>query len=287
MNAKSNTRRTGTCWLAFGAALVALEGAAATHTVSTVTALTNAIANANSGDTIVLAAGRYDLSTLAPYANGTSWGTMSTPDANAGKTCLWINRRLTIKGADNTAWHAKTREQESILDGGGVAAIFYCYAGGGRNTSFHHVTFENGVAESGKKGGAIYALGPAGHTANLSQGLVTNCVFRNCSASSGGGTYAYNVYDSLYENCRRRIGSTGAYSAIARRQAAAASMSMKIARRRGLMPDTWRTACFPTARLKAAERSMSGWPGSCADAVFHATRLRRARSTPRTSFLRY
>ena len=212
MNAKSNTRRTGTCWLAFGAALVALEGAAATHTVSTVTALTNAIANANSGDTIVLAAGRYDLSTLAPYANGTSWGTMSTPDANAGKTCLWINRRLTIKGADNTAWHAKTREQESILDGGGVAAIFYCYAGGGRNTSFHHVTFENGVAESGKKGGAIYALGPAGHTANLSQGLVTNCVFRNCSASSGGGTYAYNVYDSLYENCRALAKGGGAYS---------------------------------------------------------------------------
>ena len=212
MKTKSSARRTGKCWLALGAALVALEGAAATYDVSTVTALTNAIAKANNGDTIVLAAGRYDLSTLVSYVNGTSWGTMSTPDTSAGKSCIWFSKRLTIKGKDVTAWHEKSHEQESILDGGGVASIFYCYTGSGRGTSFHHVTFENGVAESGKKGGAIYSLGPAGNIGNLSLGLVTNCVFRNCSASSGGGTYAYNVYDSLYENCRALANGGGAYS---------------------------------------------------------------------------
>ena len=211
MNAKSNTRRTGTCWLAFGAALVALESMAATHTVSTVTALTNAIAKASNSDTIVLEAGRYDLSTLTEYKSGTSWGTMSTPDSSAGVSCLWFNKTLTIKGANATSWREKNAEQESILDGGGVASIVYVYTGSGRSSSFHHLTFENGAAASGKNGGAIYALGPAGDASYPRTGLVTNCVFRNCSASSGGGTYAYNAYDSLYEGCRASADGGGAW----------------------------------------------------------------------------
>jgi hypothetical protein len=41
---------------------------------------------------------------------------------------------------------------------------------------------------------------------------VTNCVFRNCSAKIGGGTYAYNAYDSLYENCTATDNGGGAYA---------------------------------------------------------------------------
>ena len=66
MNAKSNTRRTGTCWLAFGAALVALESMAATHTVSTEAELVAAVAAAAGKDTILLKSGTYDLSLVEP-----------------------------------------------------------------------------------------------------------------------------------------------------------------------------------------------------------------------------
>ena len=198
--------------LALGVVMFSVGVLAATHNVSTVTELTNAIARAAGGDTIVLAAGRYDLSTLGEYKSGTSWGTMSTPDANAGKSCLWFNKQLMIEGANTAPWSEKTEAQETILDGGGVASIVYVYSGSARSSSFHHVTFENGVAESGKNGGAIYALGPAGDVSYPRTGLVTNCVFRNCSASSGGGTYAYNAYDSLYENCSALVNGGGAYS---------------------------------------------------------------------------
>ena len=203
--------------LALGVAVAASAcWAATTHNVSDVTQLTNAIAKAGADDTIVLAAGRYDLSTLSEYVamNGSAkvWGTMSTPDTSAGVSCLWFNKQLTIKGASATSWREKTPEQESILDGGGVASIVYVYTGGGRSTSFHHLSFENGAAASGKNGGGIYAMGPTGNAGAPRLGLVTNCVFRNCSANNGGGTYSYNVYDSLYENCTATETGGGAYA---------------------------------------------------------------------------
>ena len=191
--------------LALGVTLFSVGVMAATYNVSTVTELTNAIAKATSGSTIILAAGRYDLSTLQEYKDGTSWGTMSTPDTSAGKSCLWFNRKLIIKGANDTPWQDKVTAQESILDGGGVASIVYPYTGGGRESSFSHLTFENGVAQSGKSGGAVWAMGPT-------VGSITNCVFRNCSATDGGGTYAYNVYGSLFEGCEATQRGGGAFA---------------------------------------------------------------------------
>ena len=163
--------------LSLSVTLLSVGVMAATYNVSTVTELTNAIAKATSGSTIILAAGRYDLSTLQEYKDGSSWGTMSTPDTSAGKSCIWFNRKLIIKGANDAPWQDKATAQESILDGGGVASIVYPYTGGGRNSAFYHLTFENGAAESGKHGGGIYAMGPSGN-AESGSGIVTNCVKR-------------------------------------------------------------------------------------------------------------
>ena len=52
--------------LALGAVLVALEGAAATHTVSTEAELVAAVAAAAGKDTILLKSGTYDLSLVEP-----------------------------------------------------------------------------------------------------------------------------------------------------------------------------------------------------------------------------
>ena len=94
---------------------------------------------------------------------------------------IWFGKSLTLRGADTTSWREKTAAQETILDGGGVGTIVYIYGGTGRSSNFQHLTFTNGVAVSGKNGGGIYALGPTG-------GIITNCVFRNCSAWDGGGS---------------------------------------------------------------------------------------------------
>lgn len=97
-----------------------------------------------------------------------------------------------------------------MLDGGGKAGIFYAYTGNGRCASFRNLTFANGT--SAKNGGGIYSLGPAGDSSkSAAWGIVSNCVFRNCSAASGGGTYCYTAEDSLYENCTAAENGGGAW----------------------------------------------------------------------------
>jgi len=194
--------------------LSGLGAGAATWNVTNVTELTNAVAKAAFGDTIVLAAGRYDLSKLASVTNGTSWGTMGAPDAN-GYACLWWGKALTLVGADARSWRDKTEAESTILDGGEKASVIYVYGGGGRGSNFYNLTFENGKAtkvplSAGKttkgEGGGLYALGPA-------SGFVTNCVFRSCSAAAyGGGENAYSVSDSLFEDCQAGQRGGGAYA---------------------------------------------------------------------------
>ena len=190
----------GTISLMTACALAGLAVGAATYDVSDVTGLTNAVAMAANGDTIRLAAGRYDLSALQPFKSGNSvWGTMSAPD-NAGFACLWFNKSIRLAGADARSWSEKSPAEEAVLDGGDVATIVYVYTGTGRGASFYNLTFENGNAAkkpgatSGSTygyGGGIYAMGPA-------TGSITNCVFRNCRAAWGGGSYSYSVRQSLF-----------------------------------------------------------------------------------------
>ena len=199
--------------LAAACAFAGLAAHAAVHDVSDVTGLTNAIAKAASGDTISIAPGRYDLSTLRPF-NGTGWGTMSAPD-NSGFACLWFNKGIRLAGADARSWSEKSPAEETVLDGGGVATIVYAYTGGGRGSCFYNLTFANGNAAkkpgatSGTTlglGGAVYSMGPA-------SGSITNCVFRNCQAEShGGGTFSYTVRQSLFESCTATEHGGGAYA---------------------------------------------------------------------------
>lgn len=203
----------GAISLAAACTLAGLTTGAATHNVSDVVGLTNAIAKAASGDTICLAPGRYDLSTLQAFT-GSGWGTMSAPD-NSGFACLWFNRTLTLVGSDARRWSEKSAAEETVLDGGGAATIVYVYTGSGRGSCFYNLTFANGNAAkkpgatSGMTlglGGAVYSMGPA-------PGSITNCVFRNCQAESrGGGTFSYTVRQSLFESCSATEQGGGAYA---------------------------------------------------------------------------
>ena len=177
--------------------------------VNTVAEFTNTVAKASNGDRIVLAAGKtFDFSTLSEYAEGTSWGTMGAPSGDAnGKSCVWFNKWLEIHGENDSMWNEKTSAQETIVDGGNAARIFYSYAGNGRKTRYENLTFARGVADGGKKGGAILAAS----TSNL-EGKIMNCVFRNCIASDGGGVYNYPVENSFFTNCTATA-SGGAYAA--------------------------------------------------------------------------
>lgn len=173
---------------------------ATNYDAATVSEFTNAVAKAQTGDTITLAAGvTLDFSTLESYSSGTSWGTMSAPD-DKGISCVWWQKEIVIQGADDTPWSEKTSSQETILDGGGNR-IFYGYGGSGRKSTFKNLTFKNGTAPSGQNGGAIAFAN------SESRGGATNCVFKNCSAANGGATYAVPVSGSLFESCS--AGTTG------------------------------------------------------------------------------
>ena len=173
---------------------------AANYDAATVSEFTNAVAKAQTGDTITLAAGvTLNFSTLESYSSGTSWGTMSAPD-DKGISCVWWQKEIVIQGADDTPWSEKTSSQETILDGGGNR-IFYGYGGSGRKSTFKNLSFKNGTAPSGQNGGAIVFAN------SESRGGATNCVFKNCSAANGGATYAVPVSGSLFESCS--AGTTG------------------------------------------------------------------------------
>ena len=185
-----------TMCLALSMAGVSAFAAATTVTINArdVVALTNAIATLDSGSTIKLKPGVYDLTELASVSVGTTWGTKSAPD-DKGVSYLWYGKKFIIEGTDTTHWSRKTRGQESILKGGGDGRILYCYSGSGRQSIFRHVTFEGGSAASGKNGGGVF-FASAGAV-----GFATNCIFRNCSADGGygGGVYCVSLHDSLMD----------------------------------------------------------------------------------------
>ena len=162
--------------------------------VDSVAALTNAIDRANpspsdSGaayDVIRLKAGvTFDLSTLSEYTSSDAlWGTMGAPANNSnGKSCIWFKKKIHFEGEDTTHWKSKTSAQESVLYGGSAARIIYPYGTwDGACSTFKHIVFAGGKADSGKNGGGILSIGPSIHSpasANRAKmGFVTNCVDR-------------------------------------------------------------------------------------------------------------
>ena len=172
--------------LALGAVLVALESMAATRTVSTEAELVAAVAAAASKDTILLKSGTYDLSLVEPQ---------NPKDSNGIASIFVDNKTLYFVGEDATSWREKADNTTGvILKGTNTARIVYGYAGSGRGSTFRHITFDGGVAPSGKNGGAIYFMDCRFN------GWASNCVFRNCRAYDGGATAYVTLRDCLFEN---------------------------------------------------------------------------------------
>ena len=187
MNLKKEMRNGGGKFvLALGAALVALESMAATHTVSTEAELVAAVAAAAGKDTILLKSGTYDLSLVEPQ---------NPKDSNGIASIFVDNKTLHFVGEDATSWRAKADNTTGVvLKGTNTARIMYGYAGSGRGSTFRHITFDGGVAPSGKNGGAIYFMDCRFN------GWASNCVFRNCRAYDGGATMYVTLRDCLFEN---------------------------------------------------------------------------------------
>ena len=195
--------------------------------VDSVAALTNAIdrANASPGesgaqfDVIKLAAGvTFDLSSLSSYTSPDGlWGTMSAPaNTSHGTSCLWFKKKIHFEGADTTHWAEKKSTQESVLDGGNRARIIYVYGQlDGALSTFKHIVFANGKADSSGNGGGLFSVGPSIYSPGTwnrdTTGFVTNCVFRACSAKEGGGSYKYNVFGSCFKDCTATGNGGGAY----------------------------------------------------------------------------
>lgn len=146
---------------------------------------------------------------MKSFQDGQNFGTMSkttNEKDSSGVNCVWFGDKvLTIMGEDASPWSEKESGQESILDAGGKGAVLYAWGGSGRASTFLHLTFENGAASSGKNGGGLVAT----WTAN---GIVSNCVFRNCTASKGGGTAYFSPADCLFTNCTATTSGGGVWT---------------------------------------------------------------------------
>ena len=194
------------------------NGVAVGETVMTpVQQLTNAIAQAAGGSTIIIKPGTYMLADELVAQDTFSYAHFLLTTFNASGAAS--DKSIHLKGEDETPWNEKTPEQETVLDGGGMGVIFYGHANSGRSSSFRNLTFANGkyVKSSGGKnyaygGGAITFAATQACFPASGKGIATNCVFRDCSSeTSGGATFYVGVFDSCYSNCTATVNGGGAY----------------------------------------------------------------------------
>ena len=173
-----------------------------------VAGLVEALNMATGASTIVLSPGVYDL----PAA--------ITPALYGGHAYCYLcqgNKQLRLKGACKVNWRERPQERETVLKGGEGGAILYLHAGSGRCSTIYNISFEDGYypTVSGATcmgGGAISSAGSDGYHADTEQGLVTNCVFRNCGTDySGGATFNFPAYDCFYSNNYAKVNGGGAY----------------------------------------------------------------------------
>lgn len=173
--------------------------------MSPVEQLTNAVQKAVSCDTVVIKPGVYDLAAELTPAN---------PKDTYGDTyLLFDNKTINLTGEDATHWSKKTPEQEVVLKGGSKGRLVYGYAGPGRASSFRHITFEGGDADS-HQGGAILFTGTE-FIVPYQKGFASNCVFRANKAQQGGALFHVNAYDCLFEGNETIGGGGAAYGSTA------------------------------------------------------------------------
>lgn len=165
---------------------------AAEYTVDSVSSLKTRIKDAADGDTIILKAGVYDLSGQTPTRQSAKY-----PIAYL----VIASKKLILRGENETSWRAKQRSEESIIKGGDKAAILYAHGVAARNSAFYNLTFEdacytNDTVQFAFGGGAISFVATDG------DGVVSNCVFRNCRTDKNGGALCYiDAIDSYFTNC--------------------------------------------------------------------------------------
>lgn len=164
-----------------------------------VAALTNALTQAQADDVITLAAGTYDLSSVSMDS--------------AGSNCLYMAKKVTLQGADETSWRETADlDTKTILDGGTAMKRILFIASSVQKPVIRNLTFAHGClywsSDDGGKGygGALNHIGAS--AANRAR--VYNCVFRDNVAKRRGGA-AYNVE---YHDCRivrcKTLDATGA-----------------------------------------------------------------------------
>ena len=143
-----------------------------------VIALTNALAQAQAGDTVTLSKGVYDLE-----------GFVSHVDATCSDSHLYMpGRKILLRGDP-----ACTRD-EVVLKGGGSIRILRIKDGSNGLTkapAFENLTFTNGV--TAYWAGAVYLTGN-----DADCGYYTNCAFRCCSSKDRCGTAWAGTFSHCY-----------------------------------------------------------------------------------------
>ncbi len=172
-------------------------------TVETVSELVAALEDVNNGGsdtTINIKPGTYDVSAVNMNADGH----------------LFISSTCTLQGTDDTSWRDnESGETAVIIDAKDVSRIVYVYKDV-KNPVFRNLTFQNGHArrstetppdgweaftDTYERGGAIsHGKNGDNKPGELERAIVSNCVFRSCTATQGGGTYNCNVWQSFYTN---------------------------------------------------------------------------------------
>ena len=173
--------------------------------------ITNAVALASDGDTILFRAGTYQL-------DGSSCTNISTPSATAGTDItnrnyvFLTNKKLEFAGETDGKW-----SDGVVLRGNGNDR--FCYVSQSNpGSKFRNITFENfascdrpdqkpdvGNADWRVTGGAVMF---GSYDAN---NIVSNCVFRGNVARTGGAIGNANVFDCYFTNNAARYGGGAIY----------------------------------------------------------------------------
>ena len=149
-----------------------------------VIALTNAIAQAQPGDTVTLVEGTYDF---------TGTDILQDADATEGNSCVTISKRIRLRG------DLSVDREKVIIKGDGAHRLFRIRTSTGNANCpvFENLTFMNAVAKDGNGFGAVAYVG-GGETGGSE--TFTNCVFRGNQAKRGPVSRGARFENCLFEN---------------------------------------------------------------------------------------
>ena len=140
--------------------------------VASVVELVSALGQAQSGDTLTLAAGTYDLAETKMDADGSSH--------------LVVDRPLEIRCANDSTWRSPGNRTPAVLKGDGSVRILRITS----SATFRGLSFVGGKSSENGAGVWIDTSG-AGYVADF-----TNCVFAACVNDGGDGGGIFSAYSA-------------------------------------------------------------------------------------------